>query len=398
MVRVLLLIAVIVSCHAADWPQWRGPQRNGHSLETGLLQSWPRTGPPQVFKVPGAGEGYSSLAVSRGKLITQGQRRDSEFVVAFDSQTGRKLWETPNGKPFRERRGHGPRGTPTIDGDRVFALSADGSLLCLDFQTGKPVWNVNIVQKYGGSVPTWGISESPLVDGDRLIVMPGGRGAAVVALDKRTGNLIWKSQSDSVGYSSAIAVDSPDGRLIIAFTGDGVLGLLASNGELLWRYDKVSNSTANIATPIHSNGYIFVSSDYGTGCALLKLLPGRKMQEVYFNRDMKNHYSSAVLVGNHVYGFNSNILTAMEFATGKVAWRDRSVGKGSVIYADGHLVVLGENGMLALVEANPSGYREKSRFDIQRGDWPAWSPPVIAGGKLYLREQDSVYCWNLTAK
>ncbi|MBX9601644.1 MAG: PQQ-like beta-propeller repeat protein [Bryobacteraceae bacterium] len=392
------MIAVIVSCHAADWPQWRGPQRNGHSPETGLLQSWPRTGPPRVFKAQGAGEGYSSMAVSRGKLITQGQRRDSEFVVAFDSQTGRKLWETPNGKAFRERRGHGPRGTPTIDGDRVFALSADGNLLCLDLQTGKPSWNVNIVQKYGGSIPTWGISESPLVDGDRLIVMPGGRGSAVIALDKRNGNLVWKSQSDSVGYSSAIAVDSPDGRLIIAFTGDGVLGLLASNGELLWRYDKVSNSTANIATPIHSNGYVFVSSDYGAGCALLRLLPGRKMQEVYFSRDMKNHYSSSVLVGSHLYGFNSNILTALEFATGKVAWRDRSVGKGSLIYGDGHLVVLGENGLLALVEANPAAYREKSRFDIQRGDWPAWSPPVIADGKLYLRDQDSIYCWDVKAK
>lgn len=394
-VACLLAVSVV---EAADWPQWRGPNRDGKSAETGLLRAWPAQGPPQVFRAAGLGEGYSSLAVARGRIFTQGQRREGEFVLAFDAATGKKLWEAANGKVFRERRGHGPRGTPTVDGDHVYALAGDGTLGCFDFATGRQLWGFNVVERFGGKVPGWGISESPLIDGDRLIVMPGGKGAALVALDKKSGNLLWKSQNDSVAYSSAIAFENDGIRQIVAFSDDAVFAVRADNGALLWRNKRVTNMIANIATPIYAGGFLFVSSDYGTGGALFRLKGEAKPEEVYFTRDMKNHYSTSVLVGDTLFGFSSSVLTALDFQTGRVRWRDRTVGKGSLIYADGMLYVLGENGTLALVEASPEAYREKARLDLTRGDFPAWSPPVIADGKLYLREQDHLYCWDIRAK
>jgi outer membrane protein assembly factor BamB len=383
---------------AADWPQWRGVHRDGISPETGLLEAWPAAGPPLVWKTRGLGEGYSAFSIVEGRLFTQGQRSGQEFVMAFDVNTGKQLWNTPSGKAYHEQRGNGPRGTPTIDGARLYALAADGMLLCLETATGKRIWGMNIVDRFGGQVPPWGISESPLVDGDRVIVTPGGNGAAVVALNKNDGSLLWKSQSDSAAYSSPMAFDAGGSRQLVVFTGDAAIGLNIANGELQWRYNKVSNRTANIATPLIHNGHVFLSSDYGTGCALLKLTPNGKSvsaSEVYFNRDMRNHYSSSVLVGDYLYGFSSNILTAMKFLTGEVAWRDRSVGKGSVTYADRHLYALSEDGVMGLVEATPAGYKEKSRFEISKGSYPTWTPPVIANGKLYLREQDNLYCYNV---
>jgi len=394
----LLLLLGVATAPAADWPQWRGPRRDGTSLETGLLKSWPTGGPKLAWKTTGLGEGYSAFAVVGGRLYTQGQRGDEQFILAYDTATGKKLWEAQAGRSYRERRGHGPRGTPTVEGDRLWALSADGTMVCLEAATGRRIWTVNIVQKFGSQVIHWGMSESPLVDGDRVIVMAGGSGASIVALDKNTGNLVWKSQSDEAGYSSAIAFDLGGVRQIATFTGEAAVGLAAKNGELLWRYPKVSNQTANIATPIFHDGHVFVSSDYGTGAALLKLTPNGgavKASEVYFSREMKNHYSTSVLVGGHLYGFSSAILTAMNFRTGEVAWRDRSVGKGGLIYADGHLYCLGETGVMGLVEAAPQAYREKSRFEIPRGEFPTWTPPVLANGRLYLREQDNLYCYRI---
>ena len=385
---------------AIDWPQWRGVNRDGVSPETGLLKTWPAGGPRLLWKTQGLGEGYSAFSVSKGRLFTQGQRGNQGFVLALDADSGKKLWEKPIGGAFRERRGHGPRGTPSVDGNRLYALGADGSLACLEAATGKEMWSANILKRFGSDVLHWGISESPLIDGERVVVTPGASKASVVALDKISGKTIWQSQSDEAGYSSPILADVGGVRLIIVFTGEGAIGLSAKNGELLWRYDKVSNRTANIATPIYRDGYVFLSSDYGTGCALLKLTPsGGSVQatEVYFNRDMRNHYSSSVLVGDYLYGFSSSVLTAMKFLTGEVAWRDRSVGKGSVAYADGNLYCLSENGVVGLVEATPQGYKEKSRFEIPRGEFPTWTPPVIAGGKLYLREQDNLYCYEIKA-
>jgi outer membrane protein assembly factor BamB len=392
----LVVFLISINLMAADWPQWRGPNRDGVSSETGLLATWPSGGPPMVWKADGLGEGYSSLAIAAGRLYTQGQRGRQEFVLAFDVKTGKKIWETPVSRDYRNDRGDGPRGTPTLDGDRLYAMTGDGVVMCLDTATGKIVWSQNVAQKYGGEIPNWGYSESPLIDGDRLIVMPGGRGASIVSLKKADGSLQWKAGSDRAGYSSAIVANVGGVRQVIVLTAQSAMGVEESNGELLWRYARVSNNTANIATPIYHDGEAFLSSAYGTGCALLKLGP-RTMSEVYFSGEMKNHYSTSVLVGDYLYGYNDSILTAMNFATGKVAWKNRSVGKGSVIYADHRLYLLSEDGVVGLADPSPDGYREVSRFSIPKGGLPTWSPPVISDGKLYLRDQDHLVSYEIKA-
>lgn len=386
---------------AVDWPQWRGVERNGVSPETGLAKSWPAGGPPLVWKAQGLGAGFAAFSIAGGRLFTQGQRGSQQFVLAIDIKTGKKVWETPTGGAYNDSRGDGPRGTPTIDGAHLFALAGDGTLVCLDTKSGGKIWTVNLMKRFQSQVLNWGISESPLVDGERLIVTPGGNGSSVVALNKTNGETIWKSQSDEAGYSSAIAFDVGGIRQIAVLTGDAAIGLNIKNGNLLWRYNKVSNRTANVATPIYRDGYVFFSTDYGTGCALLKLTPdgqGIKATEVYFSREMKNHYSSSVLVGDYLYGFSSSILTAMKFQTGEVAWRDRSVGKGSVTFADGKLYLFSEEGVVGLAEATPAAYKEISRFKIPRGSYPTWTPPVISDGKMYLREQDNLYCYDIKAR
>ena len=395
MVRCLLaLVLLIPLCAGAEWRQWRGAERNGISSETGLADSWPEDGPKKLWTAAGLGRGFSSFAASGGRLFTQGERAGLQYVTALDEATGRKLWETPNGRGYSDRRGGGPRGTPTVDGDRVYALSAGGNLICLEAASGEKIWESNLLDRFKASNIRWGISESPLIDGGKVIVNPGGRGASVVALDKNDGKLIWKSQSDKAGYSSAIAVEVEGVRQYILFTGASAVGLLAKNGELLWRYDGAANGTANIATPIFHDNHVFLSSAYGTGCALLKLTAGGA-EEVYFNRGMRNHYSSSVLLDGVLYGYSGNALTAMDFKTGEVVWRDRSVGKGQVIFADGKLYLYGEAGVLGMARAAPDGYHELARHEIGRGSYPTWALPVISGGRLIVRDQETARAFDI---
>lgn len=392
-IAVLLPLAAF----AADWPQWRGPNRDGKSAETGLLKQWPEGGPKQIWKSSGLGEGYSSMTVAGGKIFTQGQRGDSQFVIAFDEATGKKLWEFENGGPYRERRGDGPRSMPTVEGNRLWAFSAAGNLVCLDTATGMKIWHIDVTEEFGGTVPHWGYSESPLIDGEKLIVEPGGSGTSVVALNKNTGKLIWKSGSDPAHYGSAIIVPVGKTKQIMTFTAKAAVGIRADNGELLWRYSNANNRTANVATPVYRDGHVFFSSAYGTGAALLKVDDGAA-KEVYFTGEMKNHHASSILIGDYLYGFSDAILVAMKFKTGEVAWKDRSVGKGALILADGMFYIFGENGTMGLVEPSPEGYREKSRFSIVKGERPTWSHPVVANGKLLIRDQDSLYAYAIKAK
>ena len=382
----------------ASWPQWRGPNRDGVSKETGLLKQWPAAGPAVVWKASGAGRGYSSFSIANGRLYTMGLRGDREFVIAFDLTNGKEVWATPHGSAFRNDRGDGPRGTPTIDGDRLYALGGNGDLSCMDAKTGKIVWTKNVLKEFGGSNITWGISESPLVIGNKLLVNPGGPGASIVALNKADGSVIWKSQSDRAGYSSAIPVEVNGGTQVVFFTSERAVGLDLKDGRLLWEYARPANNVANVATPIVRANRVFISSDYGTGGGVVEIKPDNKAQELWFSKDMRNHHSSSVLIGDYLYGFSSAILTAIKFDTGEIAWRDRSVGKGSLVYADGNLYCLSENGVVGLVEATPTGYKEKGRFRIPQDQLPTWTHPVVAGGRLYLRDQDTIYAFDIREK
>ncbi len=398
-VFLLAVCAVALGqANSANWPQWRGPNRDGISKETGLLKQWPAEGPPLVWKAAGAGAGYSSFSIANGRLYTMGLRGEREFVVAFDVATGKEAWATPNGSAFRNDRGDGPRGTPTVDGDRVYALGGSGDLSVFDARTGRVIWTKNILREFGGRNITWGISESPLIVGDKLLVNPGGPGASVVALNKSDGSLIWKSQSDRAGYSSAIPIQVNGGTQVVFFTHQRAVGLDLNDGHLLWEYARPANDVANAATPIARANRVFISSDYGTGGGVVEITAEGKAQEIWFTKDMRNHHSSSVLVGDHLYGFSSAILTAMKFDTGEIAWKDRSVGKGSLVYADGRLYCFSENGVMGLVEATPAGYVEKGRFRIEQGSLPTWTHPVVAGGRLYLRDQDTIYAYDVRQK
>jgi outer membrane protein assembly factor BamB len=300
-------------------------------------------------------------------------------------------------------RGPGPRGTPTVENDRLYALTEAGDLGCLKATDGSIVWQRNILKDFGGHNPKWLISESPLIDGDRLIVTPGGQGASIVALDKATGKTVWttKELSDEAGYSSCIASDIGGVRTIIGFTGRAGVGVRASDGKLMWRYEPVSNRTANIATPIVQDNKVFYTSDYGTGCALLglKAQGGEvKAEEIYFSREMMNHHGGVVLINGYLYGFNNAILTCIEFATGKMIWRDRSVGKGTLTYADGLLYLLSENNVVGLAEASPAGYKELGRFQIADQGWPSWAHPVVCGGRFYIRNQGTLACYDIKGR
>jgi outer membrane protein assembly factor BamB len=386
---------------SAEWFQWRGPNRDGHSDETGLLKDWPPNGPPQVWRATGAGNGFASFSASGGKLFTLGARGNVEYVIAFDAASGKRLWETPNGQRFRNEMGDGPRSTPTIDGNRLFAFGGTGELSCLDTATGTKVWSVNVVQQFGGTTPYWGYSESPLVIGDRIVLNAGGRKASIVAVNKADGKTLWQNHNDAAGYSSPMLLRTGSLQQVVFFTGQRALAVDPRDGRLLWSYDRASNNTANIATPIIRGNRVFFSSDYGTGAALLDVKAAGNVasaQEVYFTREMRNHHASSVVVGDHIYGFSSSILTALKFDTGDLAWRNRSVGKGSLIYADERLYLYSEQGVVGLAEASPAAYREHGRFSIQQTGPPTWSHPIISNGRLIIRDQDNVYAYDVRAK
>ncbi len=408
--HVLLLASILCVGVAAlqaqvttDWPQWRGPSRSAISPETGLLGAWPAAGPPRAWAATNLGSGFGSIAVSRDRVYVQGMRGGQSLVSALNRADGTLVWTKPVGRAVDNYQGPGPRGTPTVDGDRLYVLTENGDLASLQQQDGTIVWQRNILRDFGGRNIGWLLSESPLVDGNNVIVSPGGRAAGMAALDKTTGKTVWVSKelSDEAGYSSPIVADVQGVRTIMALTSEAGVGVRASDGKLMWRHPSVANGTANIATPVFSDNRVFYTSDYGTGGALLALRAEKgevRAQEVYFTRDMQNHHGGVIVVNGYLYGFNNAILTCMEFATGKVMWRHRSVGKGSLAYADGHLYLLSENNVVGLAEATPAAYREKARFTIPDQGWPSWAHPVISGGRLYIRDQGILTAFDIRQK
>jgi outer membrane protein assembly factor BamB len=400
----LLLTPALPAAAATDfdWPQWRGPERNGISKETGLLKSWPEKGPKKLWSLKDLGDGYGTVSIKGDRIYLQAGKGSDSTVYSFNRADGKFLWNKKLSAQGSNDRGDGPRGTPTIDGDKMYVLTENGELACMNRGDGSFVWRKNILEEYNGRNPHWLLSESPLIDGNKLYVTPGGPGAGIVALDKSNGKTIWASKdlSDPAGYSSCVAFDVSGVRCIATLTAKAGVGVRASDGKLMWRYEQVSNRTANIATAIFNDNRIYYTSAYGTGGGLLSLKADGgevKMQEVYFNKDMMNHHGGVVLVNGYLYGFSNAILTCMEFSTGKVMWKDRSVGKGSLTYADGMLYLLGEKYVAGLAEATHEAYKEKGRFEIEDSGLPSWAHPVVCGGKLYLRNQGILSCYDIKA-
>ena len=399
-----LLLLTALPLPAADWPQWRGPDRTDVSKETGLLKKWPDEGPKRVWLYKEAGLGYAGPSIVGGKLFTMGTRENEEVLLALDANTGKELWMAKLGKVLENHWGNGPRGTPTVDGDRVYTLSGEGVLVCAQTEDGKVVWTT-AMKDVGGKTPGWGYTESVLVDGAQVVCTPGGDQGTIAAFNKTDGKLLWQSKDikDKAQYASIIPATINGEKQYVQLTMESVLAVSPKDGALLWRVD-FPGKTAVIPTPIVKDNFVFVTAGYGVGCKLIEIKPGNQATEVYANKLMKNHHGGVVLVGDHLYGHSDGVgWICMEFKTGNQVWAERSkLGKGAVSCADGMLYCLDEgSGTVALVEASPKGWSEQSRFKldpqttIRSPQGRIWTHPVIANAKLYLRDQDHIYCYDV---
>jgi len=417
----LALAAVILtgaaSAEVPDWPQFRGPHRDGKSGETGLLKQWPDGEPKLLWKIEGLGTGYSTVSIAGGKIFTMGdlgqKGSKAQCIIALDLNTQKVLWTTPVGPPHAS----GPRCTPTVDGDLLYAIGTSGDLACAEVATGKVVWRKNFKRDFGGRVMSmWKFSESPLVDGEQLVCTPGGKDAGIVALNKKSGKVIWKcgipdlgdAGKDGAAYSSIVVSEACGVRQYVQNMGRGVVSVAAEDGRFLWGYTKVTNGTANVPNPHVRGDYVFVTNNYKAGSALLKIRrdgDGLRADEVYHldGKQFENHHGGVVVGGDHLYGGhggNRGAPVCLEFLTGKIAWKAEAPAKGSaaVIYADGHLVFRYQTGPVCLIQATPEAYKVKGRFEPPTGEGPAWPHPVIHDGKLYLRHRDLLMCYNLRGK
>jgi outer membrane protein assembly factor BamB len=405
---LLLTLGLAASLSAADWPQWRGPNRDGTSKETGLLKEWPKDGPKLVWQANDVGTGYGAVAVSGDHVyLIANKGTTEEFATALNAKDGKPVWTTPLGKvgPNQGPQYPAARSTPTVDGDKVYALGSDGDLACLEAATGKAVWTKSLRKDFGGKPGQWAYSESPLVDGDVLVVTPGGADTTMVALNKKTGETIWKSPiGDAAGYASVVITDAGGVKQYVQFVGKGVVGVDAKTGKLLWRFDDTGKGPANIPTPVAADGLVYTSQSRPGGGGVVKLVSAGgevKAEKVYVERDLPSSIGGQVLIDGQLYGTGAAGLTCVEFPTGKVVWKEPKVGASSVISADGHLYLHGEDGQVVLAEASKEKYSEKGRFTppdrpkaVNRGE-KAWAYPALADGKLYVREHGTVWCYDV---
>jgi len=398
-----------------NWPQFRGPNRDNVSTDTGLLKEWDADGPALAWKASGLGLGFSSLAVTRDGIYTMGDQGTSQYVIALAPADGRLLWKTKVG-PNWDDRYPGPRSTPTVDGALLYAIGTEGDVVCLETATGKERWRKSLVRDFGGQIMSdWKFSESALVDGDRVVVTPGGESSAIVALDKRTGALVWKAPMpapgpngrDGAGYASIVISNGGGVKQYVTLLGRGLISVRAADGVVLWSYNRVANNVANIPTPIVKGDFVFASSGYQAGAVLLKLAAAGAGKvtatEVYFleGRTFQNHHGGVILVGDAIYagnGHRNGLPICLDFATGQVRWggniRNEGIGSAALTYADGHVYYRYENGVMILVEATPTGYRQKGMFKLPSGELN-WAYPVVTGGKLYIRDKDELLVYDL---
>jgi outer membrane protein assembly factor BamB len=425
MPRFLSFLALLLTtglAPAADWPQWRGPNRDGVSAETGLLKAWPKDGPPLVWKSDLGGVGYGSPAVAGGKVFVLAAEDDKEgqkeYCLCLDANTGQRAWkaELPAAEGgYLYGWGSGPRSTPTVEGDAVYVLGARGDLLRLNAADGAKVWTVNLKKDFGGGIPSWGYSESVLIDGDNVICTPGGDKGAVLALDKKTGKTVWRSAdlTDPAGYSSLVAADVGGVRQYITQTQQAAVGVRARDGKLLWREAVLKRAVAVIPTPVVHEGNAFFTAGYGAGSELFKLTSkddATTAEKVYSgNKVLVNQHGGAVRVGDHIYGFsdNGNKWVCIDYKTDSPdpVWESKALEKGSVSAADGHLYCYGQrNGTCVLAEATPKEWSEKGRLELPakskfpRREGGIWAHPVVSDGKLYLRDHELLFCFDVKAK
>lgn len=405
-ISLALLVNAVALTLASDWPQWHGPHRDNRSTETGLLKEWPSGGPRLLWSANSLGGGYSTPSFSQGRIYGMGYREADEVVWALDARDGKEIWSTPTRPAYREMGyAEGPRCTPTVDGEHLYVLGGAGNLACLETAGGRLVWQVDLVKEHGGNMMSgWGYSESPLVDGDRVVVTPGGPQGTMAAFDKRTGKRLWQTAdlTDNAAYASIVIGTLAGERQYVQLTDAHVFGVAPADGRVLWRAPR-GGRTAVIPTPVVHDDHVYVTSGYGIGCNLFHITKDGDAfaaKEVYANREMVNHHGSVVLIGEHLYGHSdARGWICQEFRTGKIVWAERrQLGKGALTYADGNLILRAEagSGTVVLIAATPEGFVEKGRFDQpERSRKNSWPHPVVCNGRLYLRDQDVLLCYDL---
>ncbi len=432
---------------ANDWPQWQGTNRDAISQETGLMKTWPSDGPKLAWRVDDLGGGDSTPSIADGRIFGMSNRGEDEVVWALSEKNGEQLWVSKLGPAYKQdmpQSKEGPGCTPTVDGKLLFVMGMAGNVACLNVEDGSILWQRNLKEDFGGSIPRWSYRESPLIDGNKMIVTPGGTQATIVALDKHTGKTLWQTKTQEeeaqpeaepmreeprnegrgrgrgrrgfgrggprpdAAYASAIAIDFGGQRQYVQLTAKALVSLAADDGELLWKYDRPANAMGiNCSTPIYQDGLVFAASAYGNGGGAVKLNKtddGRiEADEVYFTSNMQNHHGGMIVVDGCLYGANGGngggFLACLDYQTGDILWRERSAQKGALAMADGMLYLRTEDGTVLLIEPNKEEYVEKGRFEQpDRTDSPAWAHPVIANGKLYIRDHDLLLCYDIAAK
>jgi len=410
----------VASSNAQQWTQWRGEGRTNHSPETGLFGSWGDNGPKSLWTATGLGSGYATVSVADGKIFTSGNTKTTQQVTAYNLK-GKQLWATPVTNKLPKHQYLGSRTTPTWHDGKLYVVGSNGNICCLDAENGKLIWSRKFSEWSGKMMSVWGYSESPLVDDNLVICTPGGPDGMVVALDRETGTDVWacklpdygdeygvngKSLMNGAGYSSVVVSEGGGVKQYVQLVGRGLFGIRASDGKLLWRYKKIANGTANIPNPIVDGDYIFTSTAYNTGAALLKLVAdgdGVAVEEVYWmkSKTFQNKLGGMTLVDGHIYcghGNGSGLPICVEMMTGEVKWgplRTRGKGESSLIYADGHLVWRRQDGTVILTKVNSESMEIVSTFKPDFQEDNSWAQPVIANGVMYLREQDKLMAYQL---
>jgi outer membrane protein assembly factor BamB len=385
-----------------NWAQWRGPRRDGKSMETHLLKRWPEGGPRLLWSVGGLGEGFGSVAIADGTIYVTGMIEATGHLFAFDL-AGRPKWKRRYGPEWNG--GHpGTRCTPTINDGSVYVMSGRGGLVCMDAASGAPKWSLNVLEEFGGRNRRWGFAESVLIVDDKVIATPGGRDAGMVALDKTTGNTVWTSKalSELSGFCSPLLFERGSRRIIATMTDRSIVGVDAGTGRLLWRRPYRNRHGNHPVTPLHSGGWLYATSGYGGGGVMLALSPdGATVTEKWTDKALDCHHGGVVLVDGHIYGaahHRGGKWTCLDWKSGKVMWQDRGVGKGSITYADGMLYCYGEKGTMGLVRPSPAEYDLASSFQVTKGSGPHWAHPVVFGGRLYIRHGDVLMAYDVRAK
>jgi len=401
---VALVIAWSLNASAADWPEWRGPGRNDHSPDTGLLKSWPAGGPKRLWLNENAGLGYAGFSVVGNRLFTMGLRDNQELILCLDPATGKELWAAPAGAKFQNTWGDGPRATPTVDGNHVYAIGGQGTLVCAQVSDGKVVWQKSLTSDLGGKLQDWGYTESVLIVDNLVVCTPGGGKGTLAALKKDTGELAWQSGElkDNAQYSSPILAVHNGKPQIVQLVMTKVFGVDPANGKVLWTQD-FPGRVAVIPTPIYHDGHVYVTAGYGVGCMLVKLGADNTASIAYENKVMKNHHGGVIRVGDHLFGHSEGPgWVCQNFKTGEEVWASKKLGKGAIHFADGMFYCLDEgSGVVALVELSTKEWVEKGRFKLdpqtkQRSpQGRIWTHPVVINGRLYLRDQELLHCYDV---